>query len=123
TALRRRLGVRLRPSLPPFSSSGPGPNGDPRSFPTRRSSDLGGTPRQLTSGHWNVGARFDGLSARVGYDWTADGKTLVAHPGRKRSEEHTSELQSRGHIVWRLLLEKKNVLRLPGGIWMRAGGV
>src|SRR5439155_24912995 len=25
----------------------------------------------------------------------------------KRSEEHTSELQSRDHLVWRLLLEKK----------------
>src|SRR5207253_6116084 len=28
----------------------------------------------------------------------------------KRSEEHTSELQSRGHLVCRLLLEKKNSL-------------
>src|SRR5690625_5582420 len=28
--------------------------------------------------------------------------------GRVRSEEHTSELQSRGHLVCRLLLEKKN---------------
>src|SRR5690625_3652969 len=27
----------------------------------------------------------------------------------QRSEEHTSELQSRGHLVCRLLLEKKNV--------------
>src|SRR5690625_6744591 len=27
-----------------------------------------------------------------------------------RSEEHTSELQSRGHLVCRLLLEKKNQL-------------
>src|SRR5690625_6088114 len=27
--------------------------------------------------------------------------------GIKRSEEHTSELQSRGHLVCRLLLEKK----------------
>src|SRR5439155_8864371 len=27
-----------------------------------------------------------------------------------RSEEHTSELQSRGHLVCRLLLEKKNVI-------------
>src|SRR3989442_1931187 len=27
--------------------------------------------------------------------------------GRKRSEEHTSELQSRPHLVCRLLLEKK----------------
>src|SRR5690625_6589284 len=29
-------------------------------------------------------------------------------PDRQRSEEHTSELQSRGHLVCRLLLEKKN---------------
>src|SRR5579884_4091363 len=28
-------------------------------------------------------------------------------PCRRRSEEHTSELQSRGHLVCRLLLEKK----------------
>src|SRR5439155_18257330 len=28
--------------------------------------------------------------------------------GGVRSEEHTSELQSRGHLVCRLLLEKKN---------------
>src|SRR5439155_4310387 len=28
----------------------------------------------------------------------------------ERSEEHTSELQSRGHLVCRLLLEKKNKL-------------
>src|SRR5439155_17964197 len=30
---------------------------------------------------------------------------------RGRSEEHTSELQSRGHLVWRLPLEKKYVER------------
>src|SRR5690625_6787424 len=30
-----------------------------------------------------------------------------ARPDRARSEEHTSELQSRGHLVCRLLLEKK----------------
>src|SRR5690625_6291935 len=28
-------------------------------------------------------------------------------PAQTRSEEHTSELQSRGHLVCRLLLEKK----------------
>src|SRR5690625_6835010 len=32
-------------------------------------------------------------------------KVAVAAP--RRSEEHTSELQSRGHLVCRLLLEKK----------------
>src|SRR5687768_17929954 len=30
-----------------------------------------------------------------------------SRPGRSRSEEHTSELQSRLHLVCRLLLEKK----------------
>src|SRR5690625_5353813 len=35
------------------------------------------------------------------------------HPGYEfRSEEHTSELQSRGHLVCRLLLEKKNNITL-----------
>src|SRR3712207_7818236 len=31
---------------------------------------------------------------------------------RTRSEEHTSELQSRQYLVCRLLLEKKNVLKI-----------
>src|SRR5690625_7087253 len=35
---------------------------------------------------------------------------ITAKP--ERSEEHTSELQSRGHLVCRLLLEKKNSLIL-----------
>src|SRR2546429_155090 len=35
----------------------------------------------------------------------------VPHLRQMRSEEHTSELQSRLHLVCRLLLEKKNVAR------------
>src|SRR2546422_7403253 len=35
-------------------------------------------------------------------------------PPNKRSEEHTSELQSRLHLVCRLLLEKKKKTTLPG---------
>src|SRR5690625_5682906 len=31
----------------------------------------------------------------------------LVHEPKKRSEEHTSELQSRGHLVCRLLLDKK----------------
>src|SRR5258707_10376541 len=34
-------------------------------------------------------------------------KTAVAQNARPRSEEHTSELQSRQYLVCRLLLEKK----------------
>src|SRR5215208_8534116 len=35
------------------------------------------------------------------------GASRRARPRGPRSEEHTSELQSRGHLVCRLLLEKK----------------
>src|SRR2546422_4152855 len=38
---------------------------------------------------------------------TSTVRRVFAHPHR-RSEEHTSELQSRLHLVCRLLLEKKN---------------
>src|SRR5439155_22550439 len=34
--------------------------------------------------------------------------SVSTNTGVPRSEEHTSELQSRGHLVCRLLLEKKN---------------
>jgi Tol biopolymer transport system component len=37
----------------------------------------GGTPRQLTHGDWNAGARFDDLESGVGYDWTPDGRSIV----------------------------------------------
>src|SRR5437870_11139382 len=36
-----------------------------------------------------------------------------AHTQHTRSEEHTSELQSRGHLVCRLLLEKKKEHKFP----------
>src|SRR3712207_7366020 len=37
-----------------------------------------------------------------------EGQASVDIVGRSRSEEHTSELQSRQYLVCRLLLEKKN---------------
>src|SRR5437870_9825663 len=36
-----------------------------------------------------------------------DNVVIARHDNFLRSEEHTSELQSRGHLVCRLLLEKK----------------
>src|SRR5690625_645857 len=41
-------------------------------------------------------------------------ENLAFQKEHSRSEEHTSELQSRGHLVCRLLLEKKNHLNAPG---------
>lgn len=37
----------------------------------------GGTPRQLTKGRWNVGARIVGLDFGATIDWTPDGKWIV----------------------------------------------
>src|SRR5690625_1288700 len=42
---------------------------------------------------------------------TGQGLIAVQSVLNQRSEEHTSELQSRGHLVCRLLLEKKKTTR------------
>src|SRR5205809_5997424 len=51
--------------------------------------------RPFVSAHFNSGSRLE---------------PTFATPERTRSEEHTSELQSRLHLVCRLLLEKKKAL-------------
>src|SRR2546429_3555918 len=43
----------------------------------------------------------------IGHDSKVGVVRAAASPVRRRSEEHTSELQSRLHLVCRLLLEKK----------------
>src|SRR5205809_2249420 len=59
------------------------------------------------------GAFTDAKSAKKGLMELADRGTLFLDevsemsPNSQRSEEHTSELQSRLHLVCRLLLEKK----------------
>src|SRR5690625_6675597 len=65
------------------------------SFPTRRSSDLSGD-----SGKLGV------ASHRSSYGSICRSSLRAA--ASFRSEEHTSELQSRGQLVCRLLREKKN---------------
>src|SRR2546429_4082588 len=44
-----------------------------------------------------------------------------ARAGELRSEEHTSELQSRLHLVCRLLLEKKKAVHFIGWLFEIAG--
>src|SRR2546422_8598312 len=44
-------------------------------------------------------------SGRLGF--LSRGRVITVGPRPERSEEHTSELQSRLHLVCRLLLEKK----------------
>src|SRR5439155_8804588 len=53
----------------------------------------------------------DAVVAFYRQDWDRLAPLAVASSrwlAEARSEEHTSELQSRGHLVCRLLLEKKN---------------
>src|SRR5690606_40403877 len=100
-------------SLPPLS-----PHGATRalpSFPTRRSSDLSRT----SSAHPCLAAAAPVIAARA----TRPGQhrrrrsppppcppatSISCRCSARRSEEHTSELQSRENLVCRLLLEKKN---------------
>src|SRR5258707_8292416 len=60
------------------------------------------------SGLWIVALRFPQLpEARQHAHVQAWALQLLARLGQLRSEEHTSELQSRQYLVCRLLLEKK----------------
>src|SRR2546425_5246671 len=57
-----------------------------------------------------------GAGGRVGLELTDRGRSATRHLLRyRRSEEHTSELQSLAYLVCRLLLEKKketNILKI-----------
>src|SRR5690606_41768540 len=90
------------------------------SFPTRRSSDLqrhiGGIIRKrgvvdqpplLADPVHDVVAGVDAERAGDAFELLAV-PYVDAHGTDGRSEEHTSELQSRENLVCRLLLEKKN---------------
>src|SRR5438874_8502821 len=86
------------PPLRPFPD-----HRDPHSFPTRRSSDLAVAPINM---YPDIDAHLRrapshvvlGETREMAFDW--------------RSEEHTSELQSRRELVCRLLLEKKKQTEL-----------
>src|SRR5690606_41688367 len=94
----------------------------PHSFPTRRSSDLdvfldaGSLAFQATqviqlgTAHLALalhGERVDGRAVRLEHALHAGPVRNLAHGEGRRSEEHTSELQSRENLVCRLLLVKK----------------
>src|SRR5690606_41729999 len=91
-------------------------NRDLHSFPTRRSSDLAdldlAADAAVSAGFGSAGERCMAISVVVAVDPIGD--ELVSkivermEKLRTRSEEHTSELQSRENLVCRLLLEKKN---------------
>src|SRR5437870_13328263 len=110
------------------------PSADPIIAPIRsRSSCAGSSAASLTANRALVTASWEKRSrrlARFASRWSCGRKSGIsaamrllngAGSKRVRSEEHTSELQSRGHLVCRLLLEKKKndhgaaVARYEGG--------
>src|SRR5690606_39560235 len=82
-------------------------------FPTRRSSDLERPPRrsQVSSGRprrWHMPRRSAApWEATTSCPSRGSSSSPPTAP-RSRSEEHTSELQSRENLVCRLRLQKKN---------------
>src|SRR5947209_14106530 len=95
-----------------FFFSRSGPHRYLHSFPTRRSSDLSAcpVPRDPSGSSDRPWAGRSG--SRPGLAWAASSwaehlDSAAAGPWLGRSEEHTSELQSRQYLVCRLLLEKK----------------
>src|SRR5690554_7790320 len=98
------------------------------SFPTRRSSDL----VLVKENHFlfsvkvkmkNIGQiniimhkRIRVLSPKK-HHWQFFHQSQSKIRIRKRSEEHTSELQSRPHLVCRLLLEKKKTRLNPPSVF------
>src|SRR5207247_11344840 len=106
-----------------FLSHVPAPHLLLHSFPTRRSSDLSSKESVRTSSYSRsslAGASVEcegkvletpaGVPVPPTPGFAATSADLVealAYGGFRRSEEHTSELQSRVDLVCRLLLEKK----------------
>src|SRR5690625_7092612 len=92
----------LRPcSRPPWFVYSHGAHRALHSFPTRRSSDL-------NPAHIKKSCDEPGF-----FDHSYTGGIRRCRGAVCRSEEHTSELQSRGHLVCRLLLEKKKTTDRP----------
>src|SRR5699024_12881162 len=92
-----------------FSRSSPLPH--LHSFPTRRSSDLSPNVRSCRCRRRSPSSRPRASpstpSALCSRARATSSSTLPESTVRMRSEEHTSELQSRFDLVCRLLLEKK----------------
>src|SRR5690606_41986495 len=76
-------------------------------FRSRRGRE--GVEHRGEGGGGHVGAQPVAHPARVhlGADDLTDGNDVGGRLGHDRSEEHTSELQSRENLVCRLLLDKK----------------
>ena len=78
-----------------------------RLIKTEKSDAVFGNPERAKGGiHWVVVGTCFLLFTWLYYSWDI-AKAFYPKSANERSEEHTSELQSRTNLVCRLLLEKK----------------
>ncbi len=73
----------------------------------------GGTPRQITSGDWNVGARGIGLPGGVGWDWMPDGKSIVVDGNDDGDAERQRQVSNIYHVDL-ATLTKRNLTPTKG---------
>src|SRR5947209_17238181 len=65
------------------------------------------------STRWRVDPTNSGLASATSIEISFHLSDILLNCGHERSEEHTSELQSRQYLVCRLLLEKKKKIHTP----------
>src|SRR5699024_11363467 len=73
------------------------------------STDMAREYKKLSKEHGQVKEKYSGLVERFNENVNDYNELLEENKSLKRSEEHTSELQSRFDLVCRLLLEKKKL--------------
>src|SRR5688572_30880049 len=66
-----------------------------------------GLTQTLGTHDWNDALVAVIRFSKIGANWVLMVEWIASVPQHKRSEEHTSELQSQSNLVCRLLLEKK----------------
>jgi dipeptidyl aminopeptidase/acylaminoacyl peptidase len=71
----------------------------------------GGTPRAITKGPWNVGARGIGLPGGVSWDWLPDGKAVVV----EGNDDPKADLQRLRSDIFRVDLATGEKRRLTDG--------
>lgn len=76
---------------------------------------VGGTPRQLTSGPWNVGARGIGVPGTVGWDWYPDGRGVVVEGNEDPDAERQRQVSDLFSVDLATLTRRK--LTTTKGFW------
>src|SRR2546422_7063307 len=79
----------------------------PTRMRTETSAVMAGAVFRMTPANWSANGTTIPMTTAPSQNGTPYGPATRCDSERARSEEHTSELQSRLHLVCRLLLEKK----------------